>query len=485
MKFQFTQNVTSGLFWIGLFKTFGQLFIWVNTISIAHFLNPADYGLVAMASLLTTFILLIGDFGFGSSIIQKKELHMIHVYSLFWIAATVGIGFLLVVYFGAPWYAGFFNNVEIIPILQLSTVAFFFNIIADVPNQLILKNLRYKTTGLIDFTSNLVASISVLVFAIRGFGAYSLVFGSIITGVLKFSLACWFGRWFPQAQFQRQGLRGYFKFGGALVIDRILWYAYSNADFIILAKRLGQVPFGLYSFALNLATIPTSKLQPILYPVLFSSFSKIQEDLPQLRAHYLKIIDFVFTLYAMIYCGIFWVIPEFVKIFLGPKWEPIIPVIRILLLIQPLRAVSSLSPSLINALGRPGVGAKNMVIFVALMIPSFFLASQWGMMGVAYVWCTVYPVAFFITLTQTNRVSGITLPQYVAQLVSGLKLSVLTSIVIFTFRFFLEQLYPTRNLVFLWLNFGGTIGVGIIVNAAGLWFLERRYLTMIWTLFKR
>ena len=473
MDFQFTKNVRSGLFWLGLFKFAGQLFIWANTIIIAHFLDPKDYGLVGMASLITTFVLLIGNFGFGLSVVQKKDVKENQIYSLFWLTFGIGILFFILLYYSAPICASFFKKPEVTSLLRFSAVALFLNIISEIPSNIFIKHLKYKYVGLIDFLSNFLASLSVLLFAINGFGAHSLIYGSIISGLLKFSLSCYLGKWFPKFVFQRQGLRWFFNFGGAVVIDRILWYTYSNADFLILAKKLGEYAFGLYSFAFNLACIPTNKLQPILYPVLFSSFSRIQDDLPQMRRQYLKIVRIGFVFYAMLYSGIFWVIPEFVRIFLGSKWEPIIPILQILLLIQPVKSVGALGQSFTHALGRPDVGATNMAIFVVVMVPSFYIASSWGMIAVALVWCTVYPFVYMIALVRGLRVAGISLKSYFPQYLPGLRLTLIVSVAIFLFKLVISQLSVTNILILSWVKFLGTISVGCIVNFSILWNLEK------------
>jgi O-antigen/teichoic acid export membrane protein len=485
MEFQFGRNIKSGVFWIGSLKTLGQIFVWINTIIIARFLDPADYGLAGMAILITSFILLIGNFGFGASIIQRKELRDIHLYSLFWITFLTGLVFAVVIYATAPVAAKFFKNQAVVPLLRLSTIGLFFTVISDIPNNLLLKTLQYRSAGLVDFFSNLLASICVLIFAVSGYGATSLILGLIITGFLRFTLACTWNRWLPKLQFTLHGLRGFITFGGAIVIDRLLWYAYSNSDYMILARKLGAETFGYYSFAFNLATMPISKIQPIISPVLYSSFSVIQDDLEQLREQYLKIINFSFTLYIMIFCGIFWVSREFVLLFLGDKWEPIIVVLQILLIIQPLRGVASIGPALINALGRPDVSARNMLIFVGIMVPSFLVGSRWGMVGVSSMWCIAYPFAFFITLSISLRISGIRMRRYLAQLVPGLRLAVVASAALYAFCLLVPHLPFITASSLVWVRFGGKVAVGTLVYLLLLWLFDRRFITTALQLFKR
>ena len=129
MSFQFGQNIRSGIIWIGSLKTIGQVFVWINTIILAHFLDPGDYGLAGMANLITSFLLLIGNFGFGTSIIQRKDLEDIHLNSLFWITFAIGLVLSCIVFLSAPLTATFFNNPKVNPLLQLSAISVFFHII--------------------------------------------------------------------------------------------------------------------------------------------------------------------------------------------------------------------------------------------------------------------------------------------------------------------------------------------------------------------
>ena len=478
MQFQFNQNIRHGIFWIGSLKTLGQILIWINTIIIARFLDPSDYGLAGMAHLVTSFILLIGSFGFDASIIQKKDLQKVQAYSLFWITFLIGLVFAALVYGTAPMASRFFDNTRLTSLLQLSAVALFFGIISEIPYSLLIKDLRYKRAGFVDLFSALFASILILACAIRGLGAYSLILGSIALGFLKLLLSCALNQWLPRSQFQWHGLKRFLRFGNAIVISRILWYLYDNADYLILAKKLGQIPFGIYSFAFNLASTPTSKIQPIISPVLYSSFAMIQDDPLQSREKFLKIIRVAFACYAMVYCGLFWVSREFVTLFLGAKWLPMVLVLQILLTIQPLRAISSPSPSLINALGKPGVGAWNTFILLIIMVPSFLFGSRWGMVGVSLMWCLVYPVAFIITLQRYMRAAQIPLSRYLLNLLPGARLAAIASIVLYAYSMLVPHLFFATESSHMWGSFIGKVILGTLSYALTLLFFDRALIKM-------
>lgn len=483
MGFDFTANIKSGIFWIGLFKGLGQFFIWISTIIIARFLMPEDYGLVGMVTLITSFILLIGDFGFGTSVVQKKDLKDAHIHSLFWLSFIIGTIFSIILILLAPFASLFFKRTGVTPLLRMSSVALFFFVLSDIPGKLLLKNLNYKAVGLVSFISGLAASACVLLLAVLGFGAFSLVWGNIVLGFLRFFLPCVLGRWHPKLIFQRQGLGVFFSFGGAIVADRLLWYLYSNSDYMILAKKLGERIFGFYSYAFNFACIPISKIQPVLHPVLYSSFSEIQSDIPQVQYQFLKVIRLTFTLFCAVYCGMFWVIHDFVILVLGEKWTPMITTLQILLVIQPLRSIGALTPSLLHALGKPGTGVINMIIFVVIMIPSFYIGSFRGMEGVATAWVVSYPFAFFITYYVSYQVTKIPLTRYLKQLYTGLAITLLMSVSVCLFHYLIS--FASDYAFFLWIRFLSTIIIGALVTFSGLWFIDKNAVNMLLNIMKR
>lgn len=474
MKNKLTTQLIDGVVWIGFFKGLGQVFIWLNTLIIARFLEPKDYGLVGMATLITGLIQLISDFGIGLSIVQKRNTSKSHISTLFWIIAAIGLFNFIGVYMLSPIAAAFFNEPAIVQLLRFSGLALFFKALSDIPQKLLLRDLKYKKSGLLDFTANLSSSILVLILAIRGHGAISIIFGSVAQSVISFLGACFFAKWLPQLVFVSKGIMEYLKFGGAIVMDRILWYTYSNSDYLVLAKTLGKYKFGLYSFAFNLASLPAQKIVPILHPVLFSSFSSYQHNLPELNRQFLRLVNLFFNIFGAIYIGIFWTCQEFIPILLGEKWLPIIPILKVLLIIKPLSVVGSFAPSLTRAIGNPNVGVGNMAIACAAMIPSFLFGSQFGIKGITLVWILVYPFIFLITTKRSMKVAQISIFTYLKQLIPGIRNQLIMSIGILLFHFSLDSFEKTESLTIFKL-------VGTVFLGSAIWiFCVYRFDAEVW-----
>ena len=66
-----------------------------STIVLARLLTPQDYGLIAMVTAITNFVMIFRDMGLSTATVQKAELNHSQVSTLFWINVVTGLGLTL------------------------------------------------------------------------------------------------------------------------------------------------------------------------------------------------------------------------------------------------------------------------------------------------------------------------------------------------------------------------------------------------------
>jgi O-antigen/teichoic acid export membrane protein len=64
------RRVLASFLWLGSASLVGQVVSWVSTVLVIRLLSPDDYGLMAMAMLAISFLMLIGDLGVGAVVVQ-------------------------------------------------------------------------------------------------------------------------------------------------------------------------------------------------------------------------------------------------------------------------------------------------------------------------------------------------------------------------------------------------------------------------------
>src|SRR4051812_47783439 len=137
-------RMVNGIFWVAGTKAIAQTITWLITIVVVQLLAPQDYGLMGMAILFTSFLLLFNDLGLGASIIQDPDLdddRLSHLRSAIF-AINVFLFLLLLVL--APWLAWFFREPALVGIVRVLSATFVLNGIGAPSGYVLARELDFK-----------------------------------------------------------------------------------------------------------------------------------------------------------------------------------------------------------------------------------------------------------------------------------------------------------------------------------------------------
>ena len=167
--------------------------------------------------------------------------------------------------------------------LQWLSVSFVFGGIATVSSALISKNMQFKALAGIEFLTIIVQAICTLVFALLEYKAWSLVFGYVVSQLLRMLLVIYVAKWLPKKMGEFKEAFSLIKFGLTVTYSRLTWYCYTNASTFIIGKVSGEKQLGLFSMASTLAGLPTAHVTSLVGQVTSSAFAKLQSDLKELN----------------------------------------------------------------------------------------------------------------------------------------------------------------------------------------------------------
>lgn len=383
--------VVGGLAWTAGVKWASQLLTWAITIIVARLLTPADFGLVGMAAIFLGLITLLNEFGFGTAVVTfqglaDKELAQLHT-----ICVLLGLlSFLVSCAFAVP--LGIFFRAPRLPMVIVVTATGFLVVAyRTVPYAVLQKEMRFKLLAILEGIQVVAQSISTLIFAVLGFGYWALVLGGLVGKVASSAMPfvykpLWFAR--PRWESIERELR----FSWHVIVGRLYYYAYDNADILIIGRVLGEVPLGAYSLAFNLAHLPADKFATLIVRVAPSLFAAVQNDLVALRRYLRNLTQGISLVIFPAGIGTAMVAPEAVHLLLGKKWEAAIAPLQILALYACFRAIRTLISPLLNALAQPQVVRRNNLLVLALLPFSFYIASHRSIAAVAACWILIFPI---------------------------------------------------------------------------------------------
>ncbi len=401
-----SHDVRRALIWRSGGQATAQLLLWASTFIVIRLLAPSDYGLIAMAAVVTGFLGLLAGQGFTVALIQAPVLDLAQARRFLGLLILVNLALAATQFTAAPVIAGYYGTPAVATLLRVQSFAYLLIPWVAVPAALAQREMDFRTPALIDFTGSVAGALATLALALAHQGVWALIAGQLAPLIMRAVVWTARGRT-PLPSFDLTALGRMAHFGGAVTLNGILWFAYAQADVLIAGRRLSAHEVGLYSTALFLAALPISKLLPVLNEVGLSAYARLAHDRAAVADGFLKVARLTSLAAFPIFFGLAAVAPALVPSLLGPQWTGSVPIVRLLSLAMPLFATTSLFGSAINALGRPRVQLGNALFGLAIMPAAFWLGSRHGAVGIAAAWALAYPLLFAISATRSLRVIGL------------------------------------------------------------------------------
>lgn len=464
----------SGFRWTASARLASQLITWSITLVVIRILSPADYGLLAMATVFVSLLGMFSELGLGAAVVQRKELDEQLVHRVFAVVLLVHFSLAALLALSAPMIGAFYDEPRVVPVLRVLACQFVLAAFAVIPDAMLQRRMEFRHRSLLDLGSAILTSVATLAMAMAGAGVWALVFGSLLGQLCKTVGLNVLSPYFKRPDFRLSGMRPLLRFGGQITLSQLLWMGFSQADILICAKVLGNEVLGFYTVAMHLASLPNQRISGLVNQVAFPAFSSMQHDRQRVGANMLlgaRLLSFVAF---PILWGLSSVAPEVVKAVLGEKWLPSIGILQAIALIMPLRMIGNFVQVANQGIGRSDVILRNAIWALVIGPLGFFIGSRWGgLQGLALAWLLVSPLVFLQVTLRGLPTLGL---RWIS-LLQSMWPTVLTAFVMFTVVLLSRQALGDE--LALALRLGLLIGIGSVAYLAAAWVFNRRGLNEV------
>lgn len=410
------RSLIHGIAWTSGAKWGGQLLAWASTLIVARLLTPEDYGLVGMAAVYMGLVTLVSEFGLGYTVITMRDLTDHQVAEVNGLSLIVGCACFALSCAAAAPLGRFFHAPQLPAVIVAMSTAFIITAFKTVPLSLLQRELRFRTLAVVDTGRSLTLALGMILFALAGFRYWTLVIGGLLSATLS-TAAILLQRRHAFAWPRLQSLRHAIKFSGSVLVSRLSWYTYSNADFLVAGRVLGKAALGLYEFGWNLANLPVEKITALIGEVTSTIFAAVQRDPAALRRYLLRITEGIALVTFPATWGIALVAPDFVVLVLGEKWRGAIVPLQILAVSTGLRSITPLLAQVLNAVGLAGANMGYGLLCAGVLVPAFYGAAKaWGTAGLAMAWLIVYPLLVLPAAYRALKAIHLSAREYLASL---------------------------------------------------------------------
>lgn len=303
-----TKKTLLGMLW-SVGAGIGSRFISLtSTLLVTRFIDPTSYGEVSVAYIVTLLAHLVAALAIATYIATrpkatKKELF--HAAVIFHVAGVVA---LALVYVGRDPLGSLFGGKNIEPYVLGYVVATLLDRVALIPEATLIRDERFRTSGLVNSGGEVLYSVLVLILAARGMGGHAIVYAGIARSAFRaiaMLRATNVREWTTPYPWDWSVARDIFRFGLPMMAAQLSGITARRGDNLAFSKLFGLGRMGAYNLAYNLADVPATTVGERIGDVLVPSFAKLPPpERPAALARAIAGIGFaVFPLSALI-CGI-------------------------------------------------------------------------------------------------------------------------------------------------------------------------------------
>jgi PST family polysaccharide transporter len=412
-----TAQTIRGVLWSGAGQFAIQALGLLVSVVLARLLSPREYGLATATSLLTGFLASLGGTGLIAVLVQRVHVTDEDLDTTFWAGLGLGGCMALLLVAAAGQAAVFFREPLIAPLLMVQAVGLVLAPLGTVHTALLLRKMDFRSLAMVDLSTVAGSGVLAIGMALSGWGVWSLVVPGLVGTCLGTVVLWQHMPWRARGGMAQGAVRALARFSLSVCAFNVLNYVRGNVDYLVLGRVLGTGPLGLYYLAYNLATLPQTRLVPVITRVLFPALSALQDDLPRLGMGYARAVRYVSLITFPLLTGLAILAPEFILAVIGARWVEAAPLVRILSIAGLLYSVGTTTGSVLFSRGRADLACWIGIAGGVAMTGCVLVGARYGALGVAAGVAAYATISFLPIQLLANRLINLRLGEFLYALV--------------------------------------------------------------------
>ncbi|WP_299199321.1 oligosaccharide flippase family protein [uncultured Amphritea sp.] len=279
------KKITQGVFWGGLSSATSLGLKFMTIPILARLLSPEQFGVVAVALAIMSFIVMaIGKGGLGAAILYYENTDPgQYVHTVFWANFFLGTVLALLCYLNAGWLAEISGVEKAKPYIEVISFSIPLLLLEQVGRSLLLLKMEYKKMAGVTLFASMLGGISALVLAYSGAGAWSLICQQLVYQVLLMTGFLYMTKFIPKLEFKRDRLSEIMPYAMRNTASDILMWCSSQGVILFVGRFFGASTVGGYQVSNRLAQLPREVVGNALDQAVFSGVANSQKGLDKSR----------------------------------------------------------------------------------------------------------------------------------------------------------------------------------------------------------
>lgn len=347
---------------------------------LARMLGPEVFGVFAITIAILALGTVLADAGFAAVLVQRPAIDAAAI------GAATALSFALGILStgGAAVLAGPLESAlqfpGLAPILIATSLTLPMAAVGSVGSALLQRGGEFGRLSVITLLAQAANSVVSIGAAWRGNGVWSLVAGywaaAIVSGVAGGVVIVR-----ERPGITPSALSFAIRSGHVFTLAKVIGWAASNVDQIVLARLLGTSELGVYSRVQAQVAKVNLIFGAAAHRVFFSSFARMQENLQQLASSFQDALSGYLIVAGLLSAFTFIFAGEIVLLLLGPDWPAAAPVLQIAAWGMIARSGHVVTEAVPAALGLYRINAVRHALRLVLTLAGAVIGARWGLVG--------------------------------------------------------------------------------------------------------
>lgn len=251
---------------------------FISGVVLARLLTPFDYGCIGMLSIFMVLAETFIDGGFGSALIQKKRPTHEDYSTIFWWNVVLAFLMYAVLYISAPAISRFYKIPLLCDVLRVQGIILFIYALNLIQRNQLKKQLKFRILAKVRIVTSVIALITTIFMAYKGFGVWALVAQNIIGAAIPAIVFWGYTKWRPSFVFSRRSFKELFSFGIYMFLTHIVNKMNSQLQALLIGKFYNPVTLGYYSKGSKTEGLASQTISSVMTSVTYPLYAEVQDE---------------------------------------------------------------------------------------------------------------------------------------------------------------------------------------------------------------
>ncbi len=458
----------SGIKWTTFSTVIVTLFQILQLAILARYLEPSDFGLMALVMVVIGFSQAFLDMGVSNAIIYKQKITSQQLSTLYWLNVLSGFVLFGIITICAPFVAALFKETELTQLIIVVGLTFVIQPFGMQFMVLWKKDLKFNEIARIKIISKFFSLIFTVYLAYENYGVYALVYGVLLGAICQTAFYLYKGLkvYKPSFIFNVNDIREFLTFGFFQIGEKSINYFTRQIDSIIIGKLLGVDALGLYHLVKQVVEKSIYIINGIFNNITFPVFSKIQNDHDKLKLYYLKLLHILTLIQFPLIMTQFYYGYDIMLLILGNKWQNTETLVKLFAIYSLFLVYGNPVGNLLLSKGKANWGFyTNIIFFVLYTLSVYFFTSRYGLNGALFGFIFICVISMIpIWKMLVSKLISVTLFEYYKSFVFQLTITAFSTSIAFYFSSSLYDTFLMRIIVYTFIALILYVPLNILVN---------------------